>query len=562
MTPSRRIARRGTWHGGTWHRGVLLTLLFALSCTLAAGCTRRATQLMLVMDSDLDPSLYTCIGIEVARLADGRAVMPSQYVSFNIPTQTGLPFSLGVLPPGGDASVRVEIRAEARAVCLDPNTTTMIPPPVVRTVIRAGFASEQTLRLPLFLAELCRGVTCGEGSTCGPTTGVCEPVPNLSSSQLTPVRPGEELLDAALAGDAGAPSDAGTLTDANLIGGQCPLEIDDLTTLADAPPRVFGLTITQPGDEWVVLYADAGSLHAVRYAYDDWMRSDVPSWALATDADAIALEGLAGGDSLLALVNPPGSSELVRYTGPLQGSAPVSSSLGTARLVQRGRHSALLGDRIAVIVERGANLAVLAVGATDMPEYLYESVGPVDLALGNTATGELVLAIGGASCELRTFDTSGAMIGTSTATTVGACGARAVARLTDGNYALVYATDTSQLRLHLTTSPTDGMSLRLDQGAHVSPIAAVLGNDYSFRVGWSDIYDYPAAPEPGPLEPGIVYWTGFGPGDEVSEYTDHGDATTDHDLTRWERRGERTALVMTQRNGLLFRSLCRPTPAP
>jgi hypothetical protein len=532
----------------------VLVIALALAVSLVPGCTRRATQLMLVVESDLAPGSYACIGIEVVRLTSGAAVLPSQYVSFNVPVQTGVPFSLGVLPPGGDAAVRVEIRAEARAVCLDPNATPMVPPPVVRTVLRAGFAPEQTLRLPVFLAALCNGVSCEDGESCNPSSGVCEPVVEQMPSDLMPIRPGDELSDAAV------PNDGAAAHDANLIGGQCPLEIDDYTGLADAPPRVFGLAITEPGNEWVVLYSDAGSLHAIAYPYDRFTSRAVPTWTVAGDADAIAVEALASGNELLALVNPSGSSELVRYVGPLDGAAPVRSSVGIGRLVQRGRHSARFGARMAVVVERDAGVAVVAIGVSDGIQDLYVSPTPVDLAVGNTASGDLIIAITGTACELRSFDRSGVMTGThAVAIAAGeTCRPRAVATLVDGNFALLYVHST-QLRLSLSTASSE-MSLRLSEGAHVPVVAALLGNDDTYRVAWSDVYDYPGPPDPGPEEPGIRYQTSFAIGSSGSEYTDHGDATTDHDLTRWERLGERTGLVMVPRNGFLFRSLCRPTP--
>ncbi len=542
------------------HRASLLLVGLALATSLW-GCTRHATQLMLVIQTDLDSASYACIGIEVARLTDGIAVTPTQYVSFSVPAQASVPFSLGVLPPSGDASLRVEIRTEARGGrCDDPNTTTSIPPPVVRTVVRAGFAPEQTLRLPIFLAARCTGVSCSEGNSCNPDTGLCEPVMEKLPEDLTPIRPGEELSDGSVS-DAPAPSDAGApaMLDANLTGGQCPLEIGDFTMLADAPPRVFGLAITQPGNEWVVLYSDAGSLHAIRYPYDSYMESQALAWEVSPGADGIALEGLTTGNRLIALVNPAGSTDLVRYVGPIEGTAPVATTLGTGRLVQRGRHSVLFGERIATVVERGAGVAVIAVGATDNQQDVFVSASPVDIALGNTATGDLMVAISGTACEVRTFDTSGVMMATEKVPTVETSLARAVTRLDDGHIALVHANST-QLRLNLSTTPTDGMSLRLNPGAHVPVVAAILGHDATYRVAWSDVYDYPAPPEPGPEEPGIIYQTSFGVGETISEYTDHGDATTDHDLTRWERSGNRSALVMVPRNGFSFRSVCRPTP--
>lgn len=520
-----------------------LAIGLAFAATLA-GCTRHATQLMVVIESDLDQNVYRCIGIEVARITEGQAVVPTQYQSFNVPVQTDVPFSFGVLPPGGDASVRVEIRAEARTDCQDPNVMPPVDQPVVRTVIRAGFSPALTLRLPIFLGTRCTDVMCPDRNSCDPRTGVCEPV--REATHLVTVRPGDELADSSV-------SDAGT--DANLTGGQCPLEIDNYALPATGP-RVFGLAITQPSLEWVILYSDAGSLHAIRYPYDGDASADAPAWNVGSGADAIAIEGLADDDSLIALVNPPGSSELVRYAGPI-GGPPVSSSIGTGRLVQYGRHSVRFGDRIAAVVERDGGATVIGVGASDAIQEIFVSTTPVEIALGNTASGALIVAISGDDCEVRTFDDAGLMTATSTIPGAGTCAARAVARLDDGSFVLVYSTG-ALLGMTLGT-----MSTRLNPNTYVSPVAALLGNDSEFRVAWSDVYDYPMMPpDPGPLEPGIIYQTNFGIGETISEYTDHGDSTTNHDLTRWERLGERTGLVMVPADGFLFRSICRPTPGP
>jgi len=401
---------------------------------------------------------------------------------------------------------------------------------------------------------------CTEGTTCDPETGTCAPVVEQQPSDLTPIRPGEEISDAG-AGDAGTDTDAG-MPEPDRV---CPLEGNDYTDLAPAAPRAFGLAITEPARDWVLLYDDAGSLHAIRIPYDMGQESAVPAWTVSPGADAIALEGMASGDQLIALVNPTGSTDLVRYAGALAGPAPAMSVVGAGRLVQRGRHSARFGSRIATVVERGAGVAVVAVGATDALVELFVSPTAVEIALGNTAAGDLIVAIGGASCELRTFDAAGATIGTSSLAPSGdTCAPRGVSRLVDGRFAVVYGTQNGtlpQLRVSLFTTPADQMSMRLNMtDDYASPIAAVLGHDDSFRVAWADLYDYPEVPGSTPLQPGIFHWTNLAVGAEVSEYSDHGDANTDHEQTRWERRGLRTAIVMPGADGFRFRSICRPTP--
>lgn len=530
-----------------------------LAAVVLLGCTRPATQLLLVIDSDLAPGSYQCIGVDVARLRDGAAVRPTQYVSFAVPAQADVPFSLGILPPENDAAVRIEIRAEARTTsCPDPNTTETIPAAVVRSVTRVGFASGQTLRLPMFLGARCTGVVCEEGSTCDPDTGACTPVPEQDPGELTPVTPGEEIPDAS-APDASAP-DAGREPDR-----VCPLQGNDYDALASGAVRAFGLAITEPSREWVVVYDDAGSLRAIRIGYDQGVETAAPAWTLAGGADAIALEGAASGDRLIALVNPTGTTDLVRHVGPIGG--PVqTATVGSGRLVQRGRHSALVGDRIATVIDRGAGTAVIAIGADDAaPTDVYSSPSRVAVALGNAPSGDLLVAIEGTECEVRTYDRAGALVATATVAPGSGstgCAPHGVTQLIDGRLVVIYGTETSgqaRVRLSLYTDAAMQMSIRLSMGDdYASPIAAVLGDDESFRAAWVDQIDYPDVPGTD-LMPGLVYWTNFAIGATVSEYTDHGDATTDHEQTRWERRGLRTALVMPDATGFRFRSICRPT---
>ena len=93
-------------------------------------------------------------------------------------------------------------------------------------------------------------------------------------------------------------------------------------------------------------------------------------------------------------------------------------------------------------------------------------------------------------------------------------------------------------------------------------MGGLLGVVLTFGVGWVDLIVYPDVPCTKPLQPGMVYWTALSNlliGEPVSEYTDHGDATTNHELTRWERLGVRSAMVMTGGDMLRFRTMCRPT---
>lgn len=157
------------------------------------------------------------------------------------------------------------------------------------------------------------------------------------------------------------------------------------------------------------------------------------------------------------------------------------------------------------------------------------------------------------------------MVATATAAPGGGstgCAPHGVTQLADGRLVVIHGTETggqARIRLGLYTDAAQQMSIRLSMvDGCASPIAAVLGDDESFRAAWVDRIDHPDVPGT-ELMPGLVYWTNFAVGATVSEYTDHGDATTDQEQTRWERRGLRTALVMPDATGFRFRSICRPT---
>lgn len=182
-----------------------------VSVVLLAACTRPATQLVGVVASDLPAEAISCSSARVSRfdgatveLGDRRMFVPSVQ-----PT-----FSFGVTPPGGDPRARVEITVEAWASCGEPAEGER---PRASRTLRTGFLPDQAVRVDFFLSRLCLDVVCPEGSTCDPGTGACVPVPELASSELVPVRPGEELLDASRLDASGLDAGATTRPDAGPV---------------------------------------------------------------------------------------------------------------------------------------------------------------------------------------------------------------------------------------------------------------------------------------------------------------------------------------------------------
>jgi hypothetical protein len=173
--------------GALTHR--LLALLVVAS---GLGCIRPATQLVVVVDTDLPRSSYGCFGLLVTRVGEGGALAEGSR-RFLPADGMSLPFSFGV--HAASDRPRVEVAVEALPRCEDP----LPGQRVVRRAVRTGFLAEQSLQLSLFLPA-----TCGEGcevtETCPATGPMCAPIPTVEPTELVPITPGQEL----------GPSDAST----------------------------------------------------------------------------------------------------------------------------------------------------------------------------------------------------------------------------------------------------------------------------------------------------------------------------------------------------------------
>lgn len=135
----------------------------ALSCIVLACREVPSTQLVVVVDTNLtEADDLRSIQIE-AQTPDG---VRRGFNSFElVPTgPVRLPLSFGVVPAGGDLSRRVRIIARA----LNSRSETLVQ----RSAL-SGFLADRSLRLPLYLPNICRGLECPPGTTCRGDARVC-----------------------------------------------------------------------------------------------------------------------------------------------------------------------------------------------------------------------------------------------------------------------------------------------------------------------------------------------------------------------------------------------------
>lgn len=170
-------------------RSVIALVLSIASA--ATSCSRPASQLVVVVESDVPVTEIGCVDVTVQRLDEPERVTTRRFhVTADGEPQVAIPFSLGVVPPDGHASRRVEVRAEAFRL----EGSACATAPLVSRIARTGFLPEQTLRLPLFLARACVGIECGADSTCD--GGECVLVPDIDPGELAVAVPGMEIADA------------------------------------------------------------------------------------------------------------------------------------------------------------------------------------------------------------------------------------------------------------------------------------------------------------------------------------------------------------------------------
>jgi hypothetical protein len=459
-------------------------LSFALALALAAstaGCTRRATQLIVVVETDLPRDAYACFGLLVSRV-EGGAVEPGATRRFlAVPSDVTAPFSFAVTPPGGRASARVEVAVEALDSCDDPGPDER----VVRRAVRTGFVEEQALRLSLFLPASC-GDGCTATESCPAIGPDCVPVPTFEPSELTPVTPGSELVDAASAIDGGAPElDAGS--DAASSSSDAFVARED----AGPPPPCDSVTLTSYfSGIWVPPMAVAprhlasaftvissnGSVNAISEAVESTLGSplfDESGFGSAMAASEISMHGLAGTDSVFVVASVGADVLYWERSGATNPATRVATGA-----LRPGRSCAPLGGDTLVAIEQGGMLAFVRA-----PSGTAVGLGPlalreVSLAPSGSGGALVALAEGAApsECALVVLDAAGSPLRTIAAPTGGGpCESVGAAALTTGEGILAFVADGALWYRHVD----------LDAGTTGAPFS--LGPALAGHVGlWPD----------------------------------------------------------------------------
>jgi hypothetical protein len=180
---------------------VLAALSFAL-----LGCHAPLTQVVVVIESDLEPAQVVAIHVEIGPEASPTAARTIRVVDApSDPDEARLPFSFGVRPRAGREDEPVLVRVAARDATggVTARTRALVP-----------FVRGETRRLVLQLERACRSLDC-DASSLACRAGACVD-PAIPPSALEPIAPGDELdelppfpeVDAAVAPIDGG-SDAG-----------------------------------------------------------------------------------------------------------------------------------------------------------------------------------------------------------------------------------------------------------------------------------------------------------------------------------------------------------------
>ncbi len=235
------------------------------------SCVRPATQLVVVVDTDLEAGTqYRCIGVRVSAIDDDGA---GTREFFSVPEDVEPPFSFGITPPDGDPSGRVEVAVEALRTCTEPSSTDR----VVRRAVRTGFLRHQSLRLPMFLSRGC-GDGCLVTETCPAMGSMCTSIPTIEPSDLSPATRGSELEDAGRTDAAASATPRITTFDtslspsldaSDLSGLSVSLSADGMTLVVGAPSEDgSGTGIDPPVDEAA---SESGAAYVYRRSGDSWL---------------------------------------------------------------------------------------------------------------------------------------------------------------------------------------------------------------------------------------------------------------------------------------------------
>lgn len=507
----------------------------ALAAALLGACTQPATQLVVVVDSDLAPSEYACVGVVVSRV-EGGALVQGDRRMFDVPGLVAVPFSFGVVPPDGDASRRVEIRAEAWPSCDEPAPGAA---PLVSRAVRTGFLAGQTLRVPMFLGARCRMVECPEPQTCDPGAGVCEVVPELPPESLSPVRPGDELRDGGAGGGADASPPSGECTPV------APLVIRAGNAVG------FEVAPRPAAREWLLLASTDTGVALDTFALDGTGVTARAPLSTGVGANGIAAVVPPGTDDALVAVWRNDLARVDRHVvrDAIAGAVTPDFLLGSLR--QRGVAAALGGDALIAHDEQGLGdpLVVRRMAASGASAVVFRSAENRDVALAPRASGGALAALtDGATagrCDVIAIAPGGGAAAPSPVPADVACVSVGIAELSDGRVALVYVNGDAAARrasFALLDAGLTTVVMRGDLGAAApGRVSVTAGADGSFRALWPSAElttaRVDAAGAVGPLETLTV-------------------AGADPTTARAARQGRTTAVVLRSGTALHFAALC------
>ena len=436
---------------------------------LVSSCAEPATQLVVVVDSDLAAGDRVSIRA-VARPGDDPTDMGAES-TFDIADAPGpatfvLPLSFGVVPPGSDPARRVEVAVEARNAGDEVTVTRRA---------RTGFVRGRTLRLPMFLAAACRGLVCSAGQTCDAGVCVSDEIPTES---LMEVNPGGEL-DGGPRSDAGAP-------------GCAPVSATPVLSVPRSPFAV-AIEALPATSEWAIACdADTETLFAVATG----------DGSMATAALRIATSG-AWGLTMQPRTDDPERVDVAHWPArdprtfvmntavDASGSSPALSTgiLSQGQLDSRGV-SARLGGANVFVLQHNLSREAVVTG--------FEGGDPVSVGFPETADTWIASRAGGdalwASNDAATPECRIANVNADRTAdppvavpiTGSGCARVAVAELSDGRVMMAYVADLTARYAVLDASLGETGVAGIIGSAPVERIDLWPGDDGSARVVMAD----------------------------------------------------------------------------
>lgn len=397
----------------------------------ALSCTRPATQLVVVVDADLDAAQIRCVR---AVAGPSEPFVPTSFDTvFHVGDAaiSSPPFSFGVTPPGGNRRARVDLRVGAYADCAVAEAEAargdaLLEGALVRRKVRTGFVDDQSILLRVFLASRCASLAtpCTAEQTCDPESGMCVAIPDIDPSTLAVARPGDEFADAGvLRRDAGpAAVDTGPRPDAG------PSTCDEITDTAEGSARtgIGAIGVAARGTHVGWGYQNGANAGGVRDGSSSNANqsgsvnaSTVLGTALSDDGNlGILYASLAGGVRLRWAAS---GSSTTAMPGGMYGTRPLVAD----------------GDTFNVLRGGGTGLSVLRVttGEVTTGPFMLSTSATTKATLGQMRNGIALSYATSAGCFLATFDVMGVSTGAQSITD---CVNSDITELDNGRFAVAW----------------------------------------------------------------------------------------------------------------------------